>query len=72
MSASTAADHLTRQFLGWLAAAPRDYDAVMEGWRSSCPRLTIWEDALVPGLVRIDAGGRVLVTPAGQTLLADR
>ena len=27
MSASTAADLLTRQFLAWLAAAPRDYDA---------------------------------------------
>ena len=29
----------------WVATRPRSYDEVMEGWRSSCPRLTIWEDA---------------------------
>ena len=42
---------LTIDFLVWLAAAPRPYAEVMETWRTSCPRLTIWEDALDAGLV---------------------
>jgi len=43
---SEAASALRYQFLGWLAEQPRSYREVMERWRSSCPRLTIWEDAL--------------------------
>ena len=35
----------------WVAARPRPYDEVMEAWRTSCPRLTIWEDAVDRGLV---------------------
>jgi hypothetical protein len=41
----------------------------MEAWKSSCPRLTVWEDALADGLVRVDRG-RVLLSPAGTELLA--
>ena len=48
----------------------------MEAWRSSCPRLTIWEDALADDLVRVEGGGRgngsesrVVVTARGLTLL---
>ena len=42
---------LTADLLTWLEAAPRSYAEVMEVWRTSCPRLTIWEDALDAGLV---------------------
>ena len=67
---------LTLDFLGWLAAAPRSYAEVMEAWRTSCPRLTVWEDAVDAGLVahRHIAGQKaiVIVTEKGAALLAGR
>ena len=42
---------LTIDFLDWLADGPRPYCEVMDAWRTSCPKLTIWEDALDGGLV---------------------
>jgi hypothetical protein len=65
---------LTLDFLAWLAAEPRDYPDVMEAWRTSSPRLTVWEDAIDAGLVtRVHVAGRpirIKVTPRGETLLA--
>ena len=67
---------LTRDFLAWLADGPRTYAEVMEAWRTSCPRLSIWEDALDEGLVRSERGdesmgGQVIVmlTPRGRAVL---
>jgi hypothetical protein len=65
---SQAAQFLTIQFLEWVAAAPRSYPEVMEAWRTSCPRLSIWEDATADGLVEI-AGGVVSLTARGRVLL---
>jgi len=45
---------LTRDFLVWVAVRPRSYGETMEGWRTSCPRFSIWEDALHDDLVRVD------------------
>ena len=59
---------LTLQFLTWLALQPRSYAETMEAWRTSCPRLTIWEDALGDGLVEVEAG-RVVLTDRGRGLL---
>ncbi|MCS6931120.1 MAG: hypothetical protein NZM27_02800 [Acetobacteraceae bacterium] len=56
-----------------VAAAPRPYAEVMAAWRTSCPRLTVWEDALAAGLVACqDAGGALVVraTEAGRAALA--
>jgi hypothetical protein len=67
---------LTEQFLAWVADRPRTYAEAMEAWRSSCPRLSIWEDALADGLVRVETGRdglsscRVVLTPRGNQLLA--
>ncbi|HVY14793.1 MAG TPA: hypothetical protein VHB27_06175 [Rhodopila sp.] len=65
---------LTLDFLRWLDAEPREYAEVMDAWRTSCPRLTVWEDALDAGLItRTHVGGgplRVALTPAGRALLA--
>jgi hypothetical protein len=47
---------LTLQMLAWLAERPRTYVETMEAWRTSCPRLSIWEDALADRLVRVAAG----------------
>ena len=70
------AEDLICDFVAWLAAGPRTYDEVMEGWRTSCPRLTVWEDALDRRLVARarDETGRpcVLVTDEGRAWLAGR
>ncbi len=64
----SAAAMLTLQFLDWLQMTPRTYDEVMAGWRTSCPRLSIWEDALIDRLVRRD-GDHVVLTPRGRAML---
>jgi hypothetical protein len=61
----------TLELLAWIAERPRTYPETIEVWKSSCPRLTVWEDALSDGLVRIQSG-RVLLTAAGSELLAKR
>jgi hypothetical protein len=60
---------LTRQLLEWISAAPRTYEDALETWRSSCPRHTIWEDALEAGLVEVTRDGRIAVSAAGRALL---
>jgi hypothetical protein len=59
------------QFLSWVADRPRTYPQTMEAWRSTCPRLSVWEDAIIDGLVRIDNGnGRaVVLTARGREIL---
>ncbi|HYM32706.1 MAG TPA: hypothetical protein VEU47_15490 [Candidatus Cybelea sp.] len=42
---------LLPQFLEWIAHRPRTYADVMEAWRTSCPRLPVWENAVGDGLV---------------------
>ncbi len=59
---------LTVQLLAWAAGA----------WRTSCPRLPLWEDAPGGGLVEVEAapGGAamadspIVLTPRGRALLA--
>ena len=53
------------QFLEWLSARPRTYAETMEAWRTSCPRLSIWEDAEIAGLARIE-DGYVVPTESGR------
>ena len=45
---------LMLQFLAWLSDHPRTYGETMDAWRSTCPRLSIWEDALAEGLIHVD------------------
>ncbi len=65
---------LVLDLVEWVAASPRTYAEVMEAWRTSCPRLTVWEDALDGGLlVRTALPGAspgVAVTRAGFDALA--
>jgi hypothetical protein len=58
----------TLQLLAWIAERRRTYPETMEAWSSSCPRLTVWEDALNAGLVRVERG-TVLLSPAGTGVL---
>jgi hypothetical protein len=58
----------TLQLLTWIAERSRAYPETIEVWKSSCPRLTVWEDALSDGLVRVERG-HVLLTTRGTELL---
>jgi len=65
---------LTLQFLAWVSAAPRSYGDVMEAWRTTCPRMTVWEDAMSDALVRREANGpmrdgKVSLTARGRSLV---
>jgi hypothetical protein len=61
------------QFLAWVADRPRNYTQTMEAWRSSCPRLSVWEDAIIEGLIRIDSNPdrSVRLTPRGSAVLVE-
>jgi hypothetical protein len=66
-------DPLVLDLVEWIAREPRLYSEVIETWRTSCPRLTIWEDAVDRGYVaRQSAAGtglRVTITAGGETFL---
>ena len=66
-------DPLVLDLLEWIAREPRLYAEVIETWRTSCPRLTIWEDAVDRGYVTrqrsAGAGARVTITESGEQLL---
>ena len=66
---------LVLDLLEWIAMRPRTYADVMDAWRTSCPRLPVWEDAVDHRFVRlaatVDGGAPVVeVTDAGQDFLA--
>jgi len=61
---------LTLQLLEWISARPRTYEETLDAWRTSCPRLSIWEDACIDGLIEIAPGGRIVaVSPKGKAFL---
>jgi hypothetical protein len=69
---SEAPSALIADFLQWLAEAPRSYAEAVEAWATSCPRLTVWEDALDEGLVRRRLDGadtRIELTELGRSWL---
>ena len=55
---SDPADPLVLDLVEWVAREPRLYSEVIEAWRTSCPRLTIWEDAVDRGYVARAARSR--------------
>ena len=67
------ADPLVLDLVEWIAREPRIYSEVIATWRTSCPRLTIWEDALDHGYVSrqtvAGAGVVVTVTEQGENFL---
>ena len=69
------ADPLELDFVEWIAREPRLYSEVIETWRTSCPRLTIWEDAVDRGYVARESvagvGVRVAITEAGEKFLRE-
>jgi hypothetical protein len=71
----TVVEALIIDLLEWLTKRERTYEEVMEVWRTSCPKLPVWEEANDRGLViREDMNGRcvVRITSSGRALLAQR
>jgi D-3-phosphoglycerate dehydrogenase len=66
---------LILDLLDWVASRERTYEEVMDAWRTSCPRLPVWEDANDRGLietVRVNGRSIVRVTLSGISMLAQR
>ncbi|MBB4261652.1 MULTISPECIES: hypothetical protein [unclassified Bradyrhizobium] len=67
------ADPLVLDFVEWVAREPRAYAEVIATWKTSCPRLTIWEDATERGYVARETlpglGLVIAVTEGGEKLL---
>jgi hypothetical protein len=68
---------LALEFLTWISIRHRTYAETMEAWRTTCPRNTVWEDALIDGLIQIESGGtmnqsEVILTPRGRAILDRR
>lgn len=67
-------ERLLLDLVAWIAERPRPYTDVLDAWRTSCPRLPVWEEAVDRGYVRRVAGGSdgavIHVTAAGTTFLA--
>jgi hypothetical protein len=73
--ADNVVDALILDFLDWLTARDRTYEETMDAWRTSCPKLPVWEEANDRGLVMgEEVHGRcvVRVTSCGLALLAKR
>ncbi len=71
-----AIDALLLDLLEWIARAPRSHAELIETWRTSCPRLTIWEDAVDQDLVARATlpgrGGVITLTERGVQLLREQ
>jgi hypothetical protein len=66
---------LILDLLEWVATKPRPYSEVMDAWRTSCPKLPVWEDANDRGFVEqrraADQEPIVDVTPRGRKFLQE-
>jgi hypothetical protein len=66
---------IMRQFLGWVERRPRTYAEAMDAWRTSCPRLSVWEDAQIEGLIELEGGASrqalVRLTARGRAVLGE-
>lgn len=67
---------LILDLLEWIGPGARPYAEVMEAWRTSCPRLPVWEEANGRGFIEhVHEEGRpalVRVSLAGRAALAGR
>jgi D-3-phosphoglycerate dehydrogenase len=65
-------DALILDLLESIAPSPRPYAEVMSAWRTSCPRLPVWEEANARGFIerQSDASGAVVcLTSTGRSFL---
>ena len=68
-------ENLILDLMKWVGRQERTYHETIDAWRTSCPRLPVWEDATDRGLVEtVSANGRSVVrlTAAGLALLKEK
>jgi hypothetical protein len=67
---SEPASLIMLQFLTWVADRPRTREQAVEAWHS-CPHISVWEDAIVDGLVRTENDGQrtIALTSRGAAAL---
>jgi D-3-phosphoglycerate dehydrogenase / 2-oxoglutarate reductase len=62
-------DYLILDLLEWMGTSPRPYSEVLDAWRTSCPRLPVWEEANDRGYIErhhaSGTGQSVSVSTAG-------
>jgi hypothetical protein len=70
---ATTVDALILDLLEWLGPDPRPYSEVIEAWRTSCPRLPVWEEATERGFIARShtkgGGAFVFVSALGREFL---
>jgi hypothetical protein len=58
---------LVLDLLEWLGFEPRPHFEVLDAWRTSCPRLPVWEEANARGFVeRVNLAGRGLCVAVSE------
>lgn len=66
---SDTVDTLVLDLLEWIGPNHRPYAEVLEAWRTSCPRLPVWENAIDRGFIARHYvpgdGALISVSPAG-------
>jgi len=63
-------ENLIVDLLEWLAVRDRSYEEVMDAWRTSCPKLPVWEDANDRGLLMsVAVGGSAVIRPTAMGLV---
>jgi hypothetical protein len=71
---SESANLLMLEFLSWISSRHRTYAEAMNAWQSTCPRHTVWEDAIIDGLIQLKPAEtlhdpEVTLTPLGRAYL---
>ena len=71
---SDSVNLLMLEFLAWISSRRRTYADVMEAWQTTCPRHTVWEDAMIDGYIELNRRDtlrdpEVTLTPRGLALL---
>jgi hypothetical protein len=70
---TTTVDALILDLLDWIGPNARPYAEVIEAWRTSCPRLPVWEEATERGFIERDhsqdRGAVVSVSALGREFL---
>ena len=73
ISVTETVEALVLDLLEWLARKERSYDETMDAWRTSCPKLPVWEEANDSGLVSVEnwhGASFVSLTAAGRRHLS--
>jgi hypothetical protein len=70
---SNPVEPLILDLLEWIGPRARAYAEVIDAWRTSCPRLPVWEEVNERGFIERrhveDAGALVYVTQSGRAFL---